>query len=154
MVMNCGSSAGTSEKPARLRISAEDPEQRLFAGEEVLAEIRNIVRDLNTATAGSGRELILAVRLDPESDFCRTIERVSSGNAPARDPDAKNFRANEAKIIPVRPGRELSSRNAAISPTASMMPVRFLREVSYFGRGSRVKLRRMRSNIISSRLAC
>ena len=83
-----GQLAALREAERRLvqRLLAEDPEHRFFTGEEVLAEIRNIIRDLNTATAGSGRELILALRLDPQSDFCHTIERVSSGNAPARDP--------------------------------------------------------------------
>jgi serine/threonine protein kinase len=74
-----------SEKRLMQRLLAENPEHRFFTGEEVLAEMRNIVRDLNITAGSGGRDLILALRLDPESEFCRTIERISSHSAPARD---------------------------------------------------------------------
>jgi len=79
------SSLRESERRFIIRLLTDTSEDQLVMPEEITADLRNMVRELNTATSGYGRELVLAIRLEPGSEFCRTIERVSAGAAPQND---------------------------------------------------------------------
>jgi serine/threonine protein kinase len=72
-----------SEKAIIRQLIAEDPEERLADSEAVTQSIRNIIRDLNVATGGAGRDLVLAVRLAPELELQKMIEAASNGIAKA-----------------------------------------------------------------------
>ncbi|WP_240540036.1 AAA domain-containing protein [Salinarimonas soli] len=78
-----------SERAIIWRLLDSDQEQRLVDAEEIEQTLRQIIRDLGTVTAGSSRDLVIAVRLGPERDLARTIEVVSEGQAKASDPIAQ-----------------------------------------------------------------
>jgi len=75
-----------SERSAILDLLAEDPEDRLAKAEDVTQYIREIVRDLSSATTGAGRRLTLAVRLGPAVDLSRAIRTASEDKALPDDP--------------------------------------------------------------------
>lgn len=73
----------SKEKDLILGLIEEDPQTRHSNGEAILQAIRDIARDLSAASAGSGRKLVLALRL---SDALRqTIQKVSQQTASAAD---------------------------------------------------------------------
>jgi serine/threonine protein kinase/DNA polymerase III delta prime subunit len=74
------------ERDLIIRLLAESSEQRLSGSDEILREIRNLLRDLAVVTAGLGRGLVLAVRLGPDINLSRAIELASERNAPAHQP--------------------------------------------------------------------
>jgi len=75
-----------AERDVLLQFLAENPEDRIASGEAATTLIRNIVRDLNAAASGAGRNLIVAVRLGAAVEMSRTIAAVSHGTAPIDDP--------------------------------------------------------------------
>lgn len=74
------------ERELILHLLADDEQYRLAGAEAVNQEIRGIIRDLSVATAGAGRELVVAVRLGQELELPQIIETTSQGSAPASDP--------------------------------------------------------------------
>jgi serine/threonine protein kinase/DNA polymerase III delta prime subunit len=73
----------SKEKDLILGLIEEDPQTRHSNGEAILQVVRDITRDLSAATAGSGRKLVLALRI---SDALRqTIQKVSQQSAVAAD---------------------------------------------------------------------
>jgi hypothetical protein len=74
------------ERDALLHFLADNPDERISSAEAATLLIRNITRELNTATAGGSRNLIVAVRLGHGVEMSKTIEIVSNGEAPASDP--------------------------------------------------------------------
>jgi serine/threonine protein kinase len=77
------------EREAISHFLQDDVEQRIASGDATTKLLTNIVRDLNVATAGIGRSLILALRLGGEREISRTIQHVSNDQAPAADPMAQ-----------------------------------------------------------------
>jgi serine/threonine protein kinase len=75
------------ERERRFVLSLLEPdlEQRLSNSDEALQEIRNIIRDLNVATASMGRDLVLAIRLS-DSNLSQLVQKASEGAAPLTDP--------------------------------------------------------------------
>ena len=67
------------------RFLADDPDERPADDNDALQQIRDVVRGLNAATAGAGRNLIIAARLGPGIRLSEAIERASRGKAPASD---------------------------------------------------------------------
>ena len=67
------------ERQAILHFIAENPDDRIASAEAAVQYLRNIIRELNVATAGLGRSLVLAVRFSPNLDISKTIEGSSKG---------------------------------------------------------------------------
>jgi serine/threonine protein kinase len=74
------------EKSIILRLLEEDHEQRLATSNEVLSEIRNLIRDLSVVNAGYGRNLVLSARLGPGTNLSKAIEISSQRKAKADEP--------------------------------------------------------------------
>jgi DNA polymerase III delta prime subunit len=73
----------SKEKDLILGLIEEDPQTRHSNGEAILQAVRDITRDLSAASAGSGRKLVLALRI---SDALRqTIQKISQQSANATD---------------------------------------------------------------------
>jgi hypothetical protein len=77
------------ERDAISHFLQDDVEHRVASGDAATKLLTNIVRDLNVATAGIGRNLVLALRLGGEREISRTIQHVSNGEATAADPMAQ-----------------------------------------------------------------
>lgn len=67
------------EKEFILQVLHENPEQRFSDDASVLQALRDVVRALNVATSGAGRNAIIAVRLGSEVKLSSAIETVSQG---------------------------------------------------------------------------
>jgi serine/threonine protein kinase len=74
------------ERELILSLLEENEQERLSNSDSITQAIRNIIRELSIATTGSGRELVIAIRLSPELDLQRVVQTVSQGSAPANDP--------------------------------------------------------------------
>ncbi|RWD94258.1 AAA domain-containing protein [Mesorhizobium sp.] len=77
------------EKELIQKLISDSPSERAGSSDEVLREIRNIVRDLSVASAGPGRPLVLALRLQSDLNISKAVEIASQGRAPASDPLAQ-----------------------------------------------------------------
>ncbi len=75
-----------AERGLLLQLLEENAEERLASADGVTQAIRDVVRNLNVATAGSGRNLMLAVRLGPDQDLQRTVAQSSEKKAPSDNP--------------------------------------------------------------------
>ncbi|ANT54480.1 superfamily I DNA/RNA helicase [Mesorhizobium amorphae CCNWGS0123] len=75
-----------SERELILRFLSDQADTRLADDEDALQQIRNVVRNLNAASAGGGRSLVMAVRLGPGSNLSQAVENSSKRTAPSMDP--------------------------------------------------------------------
>ncbi|MCJ7997490.1 AAA family ATPase [Rhizobium cremeum] len=95
------------EKSIILRLLEENHEQRLATSNEVLSEIRNLIRDLSVVNAGFGRNLVLSVRLGPGTNLSKSIEISSQRKAKADEP----FKQREWMEQDLRGDPRVTSRN-------------------------------------------
>ena len=81
-----------AEKDFIWRLLDQDQEQRLVDAEEIDDLLRKIVRDLGATVTGSGRDLVMAVRLGPNHELSKVIEVASEGRANVNDAiDQRNW---------------------------------------------------------------
>lgn len=73
----------SKEKDLILGLIEEDPQTRHSNGEAILQAVRDITRDLSAASAGSGRKLVLALRISDA--FRQTIQKISQQTTGATD---------------------------------------------------------------------
>lgn len=78
-----------AEKEFILQLIEEDPEKRLNRSEVIIESIQNIVRSLTFSTQILGRDLVIGVRLNPDKEFTKLIERASGNTAPVSDQAAQ-----------------------------------------------------------------
>ncbi|NVK36166.1 MAG: AAA family ATPase [Rhodobacteraceae bacterium] len=67
---------------------AEDMDNRLIEGDEIVQDLTNLVRTMGRPLAGSGRSLIVAVRASAGGDLTRSIMAASKHSIPPDDPMA------------------------------------------------------------------
>jgi len=79
------------ERSLLLSLLEEDSEHRLSTAEAIVQAIQDIIRDLNSASITTTRDLVLAIRVGPDSEFSRAIERASQGAAKASEPAAQRI---------------------------------------------------------------
>lgn len=75
-----------SERELILRFLENDQEERLSQADGALQSLRDVVRDLANVSVGTGRPLVVAVRLGPDVSLSRAIEQASKRKAPADQP--------------------------------------------------------------------
>jgi hypothetical protein len=77
------------ERELILHFLEDDQEERLSQADGALQSLRDIVRDLSNVSVGTGRPLVVAVRLGPDVSLSRAVEQVSKRKAPAYQPAAQ-----------------------------------------------------------------
>ncbi|MBX3500033.1 MAG: AAA family ATPase [Alphaproteobacteria bacterium] len=75
-----------NERYTILRLLEESHELRLASSDEVLQEIRNLIRDLSAAPGGHIHSVVLAVSLGSDVSLSRDVELASERTAPVDKP--------------------------------------------------------------------